>query len=226
MIPVSGLSELEIITGLQDDRAVATVLIDGVDILALQRPSRAPDGSLYPNGPMTFIPPDPAALLPPDSAALLPTAAGTTAMIGVCTCGEAGDASLWMRVRRSGDVVVWEPEPDPPRSSIDRRWKFELHQYLDAIDTAQSSMTRWEPRARRIARELRRRRDSLFGFPMSDVRDGTPIYLLDARPATGPNQILLVVTANRAVHEVEVEVGADLSDHQVVKRLRALNLTD
>jgi hypothetical protein len=49
-----------------------------------------------------------------------------SAMIGVCGCGEAGCGSLWLQVRRDGGQVLWEPDPDTPRHSIDRTWRFDL----------------------------------------------------------------------------------------------------
>lgn len=61
---------------------------------------------------------------------------------------------------------------------------------------------------------------------MIDVRDGTLIRLLDAHPATGPNEILLVVATNQAVHEVKLEAPPDLSDQQVIEWLQTANLTD
>ncbi|MGH3266995.1 MAG: hypothetical protein ACRDNS_34005, partial [Trebonia sp.] len=107
-------SELRIQTGVADGHAVTVILIDGVDILDLQRPTHRPDRSEYTHGPKEFLPSDPVELLPPDSAALLPTTAPRHAMIGICTCGEPGCSSMWLQVRRDGGQVVWEPDPDTP----------------------------------------------------------------------------------------------------------------
>jgi hypothetical protein len=69
-------------------------------------------------------------------------------MIGVCTCGEPGRSSMWLQVRRDGDQVVWEPDPDLPTSghTVDATWRFGLRRYLDAVDEAQRSMAGWETR--------------------------------------------------------------------------------
>lgn len=192
----------------------------------MQRPIRRPDGRLYPGGgPRSFSPPDPAALLPPDSAALLPTMAGTTAMVGVCNCGEPDCGSLWMRVRRTGDVVVWQPDPDPPDASIDRTWTFDLRRYLDAIDIGQGLFAPLESRARVIARELRRR-DDLWAGSTEGGSKLKPLHLLDARAGIGPTEIVLEVAFDHGIRRVEVEAQPGMTDQQVVERLRVVTLAD
>jgi hypothetical protein len=102
-------SRLDITTAAVGGRPSTIILIDGVNILELQRPAVHPDGNACLSGSRRFIPPDPIDLLPPDSSALLPSASPKQAMIGVCECGEPGDASLWLQVRRQDTAVIWEP---------------------------------------------------------------------------------------------------------------------
>jgi hypothetical protein len=126
------LNELRVETGFDGHRATTSLFIDGVDILELQQPTVWPDGSSYRDGrPKVFRPADPTGLLPPDSRVLLPAAQPCPAMIGVC--------------RRDGGQVLWEPDPDAPRHSVDRTWRFDLVRYLDAVDAGTSTMT-WELR--------------------------------------------------------------------------------
>lgn len=190
------------------DEHMATVrlFIDGVDLLDLQQPAVHPDGSPRRAGPKKFLPPDPVRLLPPDSPALLPTTAGTAAMVGICTCGEPGCSSLWLRVTRDGDTVVWTPEPDSPADTVDRAWRFDLLPYLDAVDTAAATALAAEDPARRLARELRRRRDQLHGFGYN--RSG--FHLLDARAWPGIGEVHLTLATDTglvwpavAVHDGE-----------------------
>ncbi len=137
------------------------IVVNGVDLTDSQRP-------LSPHGrPLLFVSPPCSQVLPPEAVALLPTARPTQALVAVCNCGEAGCNSLWVRVRRADDRVIWEPDGKSPRRTVDRSWSFDLLAYLAAIDAAVAASHRIETRADAIARELRRRRDSLFGFGMS-----------------------------------------------------------
>lgn len=138
------------------------VMVDGDDLLAVEHPLS------WRGDPLNYQPPDPRRLLPPDSFDLIPTAAPRRAMVGVCLCGEAGCDSLWVQIRRDGTRVIWEPDPRPPRHSIDHCWTFELRAYLDVIDHAAERVGAIESRARRLARQIRGQRDSLFGFPVSN----------------------------------------------------------
>ncbi len=136
------------------------IVINGHDLTEGQRPLS------HRGEPLLFMSPRCTQVLPPDTAAMLPTTRPTQAMVAVCNCGEAGCNSLWVRVRRAGDRVVWEPDDASPRRTVDRSWSFELLPYLQAIDDAAAASHRLETRADALARELRRRRDSLFGFAM------------------------------------------------------------
>jgi len=190
---------LRVDTGTEEHQATTRLLIDGVDLLDLldlQQPAVHPDGSPRRAGPIWFLPPDPVGLLPPDSPALLPTAAGTSAMVGICTCGEPGCSSLWLRVSRDGDTVVWAPDPDSPGHTVDRVWRFDLLPYLDAVDTAAAAALAAEDLPRRLARELRRRRDHLhydFWFPRSGI------HLLDARAWPGIGEVHLTLATPAGV---------------------------
>lgn len=211
------VSTLQIRTAVQvgDDRAgprgLACIFIDGVDVLELERPVRRPDGSFYPYGPMVFYPPDPVSLLPPDSSTLLPSVVPRQAMIGICSCGEPEDASLWMHVLRENNLVVWEPDPNAPRSSIEGTYRFDLVQYLEAVDEGQQSTIEWETRPRLLARELRRQRDSLFGF--SGVR------LLSIRSWPGVGHLIIEVAAGDGIEFFEVPVPDDQTDDEIVAEL-------
>jgi hypothetical protein len=208
------LNELRVETAFDGNRATTSLFIDGVDILELQRPTVRPDGSSYRDGkPNVFRPADPIGLLPPDSRVLLPAAVPCQAMIGVCSCGEAGCASLWLRVRRDGGQVLWEPDPDAPRHSVDRTWRFDLARYLDAVDAGTSTMT-WEPRVRLLAREFRRLRDRLFGFP---IRNGYNLLTVSAWP--GNDQIIVSVAGPTGVSFHSVPVPADQTDKEIIESL-------
>ncbi len=186
-----GPGRLRIETGVDGHQPTVRLLVDGVDLLESQQPAVFPDGSPRPAGPRWFGPPDPVGLLPPESSVLLPTAGGSAAMVGICTCGEPGCGSLWLRVSCDGDTVVWSPDPTAAGNTVDRSWRFELLPYLDAVDTAAAAALAGEDRARRLARELRHRRDALdwSGF----VRPG--LRLLDARAWPGiPEVHLTLVT--------------------------------
>ncbi|MGI8418878.1 MAG: hypothetical protein ACR2P2_22300 [Nakamurella sp.] len=160
-------------------------------------------------------------LLSPDSSALLPAALPRPAMVGVCSCGEADDASLWMQVRREGDQVVWEPDPTSERSTIDTSWRFDLLPYLDAVDEGQRSVARWEERPRVLARELRRRRDSLFGFDMGNSR-GTVAKLTEARAWASSDLISIVISGPSGTQWFRMPVRADLSDQDIIDDLQRL----
>ena len=212
-VPVSAL-DIRTATDAGDSaghRGLTFVYIGGVDVLELERPTQRPDGTLYPYGPMVFHPPDPAVLLPPDSSALLPSVVPREAMVGICGCGEPGDASLWMQVRREHSEVIWEPDPYAPRSSIQGTYRFDLVQYLEAVDQGHQSTTTWETRPRLLARQLRRQRDSLFGFPVP--------RLLNARSWPGVDYLLIEVAGSDGVHEYQIPVPDDRTDDQVIADL-------
>ena len=212
------LRTLQIRTAVQggDDpagqRGLARIFLDGIDILELERPVRRPDGSFYPYGPMVFYPPDPVTLLPPDSSTLLPSVSPRQAMIGICGCGEPEDASLWMQVRREGHLVVWEPDPNAPRSSIGGTYRFHLVHYLDAVDQGHQSTIDWETRPRLLARELRRQRDSLFGFYGP--------RLLSVRSWPGVDHLIIEIAARDGIEFYEVPVRDDQTDDEILAELQ------
>lgn len=185
--PARGLNRLRIDTGVDGHQSTVRLVVDGIDLLDTQQPAVSPSGRPRRGGPMRFLPPDPTVLLPPDSAVLLPTAAGTQALVGVCPCGEAGCSSLVLEVSRDGDTVVWGPDPDPPRYTVDRAWRFDLLGYLHAVDTAAAAALAEEDRARRLARKLRRRRDRYDGWILA----GSGSRLLDARAWAGIDEVHL-----------------------------------
>ena len=116
-------------------------IIDGVDLL-----------SHYRNA--TGLHPD--ALLPPVSSVLLPTRAGRSVNVGACSCGEVGCGSLRTNVRRQKGLAIWEPTERVEDETISRTYRFDLIDYLDAIDAAAGDRP-GEGRGPRIARlvELR-----------------------------------------------------------------------
>jgi hypothetical protein len=120
-----------------DDASVSLrPIIDGVDLLSDSRNS-------------TGLEPD--ALLPPVSSVLFPTRAGRSIDLGACSCGEVGCGSLRITVRRQKDVAVWEPAERFPDETISRTYRFNLIDYLDAIDAAAGDRP-GEGRGRRVAR--------------------------------------------------------------------------
>jgi hypothetical protein len=144
---------LRIETGLLNHQPVTTLLVDGVHVLEVERqPGRSLDGD---TGDLHGLGPDPADLLPPFSRALLPSAAPTPLMIGICGCGNDGDYSLWVSLRRDGRQVVWEPMQvtEQGHRSVRETWRFDLVAYLDAIDAA-TGPWQWESTVRLVAREL------------------------------------------------------------------------
>lgn len=125
-----------------DDTSVSLrPIIDGVDLLSHYRNS-------------TGLHPD--ALLPPVSSVLLPTRAGRSVNLGACSCGEVGCGSVRANIRRHGNVAIWEPTARIRDESISRTYRFDLLDYLDAIDAAAGDRP-GEGRGPRIARmvELR-----------------------------------------------------------------------
>jgi hypothetical protein len=208
---VTRLCELRVQTGCDGHHATTSLFIDGVDILELQTPNTRPDGSPYRDGrSKVFRPADPVGLLPPDSRVLLPSASPSQAMVGICGCGESGCASLWLRVRRDGDQVVWEPDPDTQRHSVDRTWRFDLRRYLDAVDAGMATLT-WEDRPRLLAREFRRLKDSLFGFP---IRSGHELLTAHAWPGTG--KISISIAGPTGVRWHHIPVPDDETDEQII----------
>ncbi len=167
---------------------------------------------------MVFRPASPVDLLPPDSMALLPTARSRPAMVGICGCGIAGCDSLWLQVRRCGEQVIWEPYPASPHLTIESRYVFGLVQYLDAVDAGQASTSQWESRALVLAQELRRRRDSLNGFPMFAGRgaDMAVLRLLEVSAWPGHDAIVLTVATPSGVRQLEIPVTDGLTDDQIL----------
>lgn len=205
------MSELRVRTARQDFRGLVYLSVDGADILQLERPLRRPDGSRYPSGPMVFYPPDPVSLLPPDSSILLPSVIPRQAMVGICSCGEPEDASLWMQIRREGHLVVWVPDPTAPASSIEGTYRFDLLQYLEAVDEGHRSTIAWETRPRLLARELRRQRDSLFGF--------SGVKLFSVRSWPGVDYLVIEVTSGDGFQFWEVPVPDDQTNDEIVAAL-------
>lgn len=216
-------NRLSIRTGLIDGGAATSIAIDGVDLLDLQRPTRRPDGSEYPDGPTAFLPANPVGLLPPDSAALLPTTTPRQAMVGVCTCGEPGCSSLWLQVRRDGDEVLWEPDPDTPSHTVDTSWRFALRAYLDALDEGQRSSAAWETRPMRIARELRRRRDSLDGFHMINPVTRAPMRLINAIAWPSEDYVLIEIASDIGPRQLHLEIDAARTDQEILWQLRSVD---
>lgn len=190
-------------------RPSTRLTINGVDLLALQRPAGGGDRLLQ------FVPPDPAVVLPPDSTALLATAVPSHAMVGICGCGVPKDNSLWVQVRRDGWQVVWEPDPNSPHKTIDTTYRFDLKDYLDSIDAAANVVLAWPGRSRRIARELRRQRDNLFGFHLCNP--DFYFRLLDVRP--GADNVLISVAGPEGEQQYSVAIPADLTDDEIIGRL-------
>lgn len=124
---------------IDDGSAMLRPIVDGVDLLAEYRHDRGLD---------------PDSLLPPLSKKLLPTRVGHRTVIGSC-CGAIGCGSLSVRIRRNGQHVVWEPADarGRTRESIARTYRFELGQYLDAVDAASEDRP-GEGRGRRVARAV------------------------------------------------------------------------
>jgi hypothetical protein len=192
-------------------RPSTRLTINGVDLLTSQRP----DGGG--GEPLQFLPPDPAVLLPPDSPALLASTVPSHAMVGICSCGEPGCNSLWAQVRRDGRQVVWEPDPNSPRRTLDTTYRFDLIAYLDSVDAAAAAVLAWPDRPRRIARELRRQRDSLFGI---DLYNPDFYYrLLDVGPG-GQDRILISVAGPAGQRQYFIPISAELTDDEIIGRLR------
>jgi hypothetical protein len=132
---VSGLElRLKLVDGVPSLRPV----IDGEDLL-----------SGYANSEGR----DPDELLPPLSGVLLPTAIGRRALIGSCGCGEIGCGALAVLVRRDRATVTWGPVSSPGPETLSRTYRFELEQYLDAIDGASRDRP-GEGRGRALARTI------------------------------------------------------------------------
>jgi hypothetical protein len=189
--------------------AVTMLLVDGVDILEREEPHLRPDGTRR-EYPRWYHPVDPVELLPPESRRLLPTSHPALVMIGVCGCEEPGCGSLWMSLRREHDTVIWEPTPDSPRGSIQHEYRFTLRQYLDALDNVTHRAP--EDPSRRIARELRAQRDSLFGLSV-------PGRVLDILAWPGRAQIRITVVRYPAVDRHEIPVGPTTTTAEVVEAL-------
>jgi hypothetical protein len=212
-----GLNELRIETGERHFRAETHLFIDGVELVDSQRFTVRANGTKLDNGrTVGFLPADPVGLLPPDSRVLLPSALPTSAMVGICGCGEAGCGSLYLRVRRDGGVVLWEPEPDPPHHTVDRTWRFDLRQYLDAVDAGAATMG-WAPRPLLLARDLRRRRDDHWGFSA-----GLGRRLLEVRAWPGVEELSVLVAGRDGVHWRKVAVPENRTDQEIVESLRTL----
>lgn len=193
-------------------RPSTRLTINGTDLLSLHRPIGGGGGGQA----LQFIPPDPAGLLPPDSSALLASTVPSPAMVGICGCGVPGDNSLWVQVRRDGRQVVWEPDPTSPHRTLDTTYRFDLNDYLDSIDTAANAVLAWPGRPRRIARELRRQRDSLFSFRL--YNPDFYYRLLDVLP--GADNILITLAAPEGERQYSVAISADLTDDEIIGRLK------
>ena len=144
-------------------------IIDGAELLSQHRNS-------------TGLEPD--ALLPPVSSVLLPTRAGRSVDLGACSCGEVGCGSLSANIRRLGNVVIWEPAERVRDETILRIYRFDLLDYLDAIDAAAQDRP-GEGRGPRVARmvELRLGRKDQ-GVPRLPTLLGVSIDWVTAWPWT------------------------------------------
>jgi hypothetical protein len=185
---------LDVATDVRDTLPVTLLLVDDVDILEREELPLRPD-ALPHMRPFRYNPVDPAELLPPESRLLLPASHGTQVMIGVCTCWTPGCGSLWMSLRREHDTVVWAPSTNTPSGSIRHEYRFSLRPYLDALDNV-THRSQEDP-ARRIARELRAIRDSLFGLP-------SPGRVLDIGASPGYVHISTVDRQAVAYHKIPV----------------------
>jgi hypothetical protein len=209
------LNELRIHTEERQHRAETHVFVDGVELVETQRPAVRANGTPVPgNRRLRFLPADPVGLLPPDSRVLLPSAEPSSAMVGICNCGESGCGSLYLRVRRDGGEVLWEPEPNPPHHTVDRSWRFDLRQYLDAVDAGAATMT-WAPRPLLLARELRRRQHGHWGSEFG-------CEVLDVRAWPGVDEIKVQIAGHDGVRWHTVPVPPQESDQQIINRLKAL----
>lgn len=191
------------------------IIVNGADLNDSQRPLS------HRGHPFLFLPPRCSTILPPEATALLPTARPTQAMVGVCTCGEAGCNSLWVRVRRCADRVVWEPDDSSSRHTVDRRWSFELVPYLDEIDDAVVASDGVQPRAHAVAREVRRRRDSLDGFGMSTrEQDYRLVAAFVAWDEPGPDPVLgIEVAGTGGLGHYLVPLPPERSDDEILDEL-------
>lgn len=134
------MNKLQLRYEVHDDQLTLRPFIDGQDLLHGYRNDQGLD---------------PHRLLPPISSVLLPVRAGNVAIIGVCSCGETGCGSLSVRLARIGSEVIWEPEPDPDYETVTRTYRFDLQQYLDAVDDAAGDPPWGEGRGRRVSRAVR-----------------------------------------------------------------------
>jgi hypothetical protein len=200
---------LEVATEVRDNHPVTLLLVDEVDILEREDLGLRPDGTSR-KRPYRYNPVDPVELLPPESRLLLPTAHRTPVMIGVCTCWTPGCGSLWMLVRRENDTVIWEPSTGTPHGSIGHEYRFSLRPYLDALDDV-AHRTPEDP-ARRLARELRAKRDSLFGLPVRG-------RVLDILASPGYGAVHVTTVDRRAVNYHEISVGPADTTADVVQAL-------
>ena len=134
------MNTLQLRYDVHDDRLTLRPFIDGHDLL------RDHENDLGI---------DPDRLLPPLSSALLPTRWGHVVLVGSCGCGELGCGSLSVRLSRAGSEVLWQSEPAPHHETIARTYRFELQNYLDAVDDAVENPPSDEGRGRRVSRAVR-----------------------------------------------------------------------
>jgi hypothetical protein len=97
---------------------------------------------------------DPDRLLPPLAHVLFPTRQPRRLVVGACSCGETGCGSLVVTLRRVGNEVIWEPWEANGVETLSRDYRFELTQYLDAIDAAAEDRP-GEGRGRRVSRRAK-----------------------------------------------------------------------
>ncbi len=133
------MNELRLRYAIESGSATLRPVVDGVELL---------DG--YDNNQGL----DPDRLLPPLSSVLLPTRSGRRVLIGCCSCGETGCGSLGFRLRRLRSQVLWEPDDGAQYESLSRSFRFDLTQYLDALDDAAEDRP-GEGRGGRVARHVR-----------------------------------------------------------------------
>lgn len=164
---------------------------------------------------------DPDDLLPPLSTHLFPTRGGHEAILGVCSCGEAGCGSLAVAIRRAGSEVTWGPAEAPGCETLSRSYRFELLAYLDAVDAAAGDPPAGEGKGRRVARQVRR------ALEMYDQRYGTLRAFHEARidwisawPWTSHTVRASVTTAaGQTVHEYTADL--EESETQFASRVSA-----
>lgn len=213
------MSNLDTIAFEVDGRSTLGIRINGDDLLATYKPHIKPDGSAYGDGGKLFVPPDTVLVLPPNNTGLFPLVSGSAAMIGVCGCGEAGCASLWVDVHRAGNVVTWSPTQLQFRWTLAGEWTFDLLQYLEALESAVRQDADTESRARRLARHVRSELRRPEGFVMRTGYDA-----FDVKGYAENADILLMVATPVGRRQLTVSADDAVDDAEVLRRLHMLTV--